>query len=289
MLYNEKHYTLITGGSSGIGRALAFECAARKMNLLLVALPGKELALTGKAIMKKHQVTVHTFETDLRKPESPEQVYKWCRENHFRVNMLINNAGVAGTSVFEESSIEYNDDRIQLNIRALVTLSHLFIPHMKTLPEAFILNVASLSAFYAIPYKSIYSASKAFVVSFSKSIREELRNTPVQVSVVCPNGVGTNQGTHTRIKAHGYKGRVTQISPENLARLSIKETLKGKRVIIPGRINRGLFILGNLIPGSIKQRLLAREFRKELKTRINGDRKKNLNDITTKVYSNQSL
>lgn len=289
MQEEEKKYTLITGGSSGIGRALAFECAAKKMNLILVALPGKELALTGKAIMKKHQVTVHTFETDLRKPESPEEVYKWCIDHNYKINMLINNAGVAGTAVFEESTIEYSDDRIQLNIRALVALTRLFIPHMKSFPKAYILNIASLSAFYAIPYKSIYSASKAFVVSFSKSVREELRNTPVRVSVVCPNGVRTNHGTHARINAHGYKGQITQISPENLARQAIKEALKGKRVIIPGRINRGLLILGNLIPGPLKQRILAREFRKELKTRINGERKKNLNKITTEVFSDQSL
>ncbi len=285
----EKQYTLITGGSSGIGRAMAFECAAKKMNLLLVALPGKELALTGKAIMKKHQVIVHTFETDLRKPESPEQVYKWCQENHFSVNMLINNAGVAGTSVFEESSIEYCDDRIHLNIRALVALTRLFIPHMKTLPNAYILNVASLSAYYAIPYKSIYSASKAFVLSFSKSIREELRKTPIQVSVVCPNGVRTNHGTHARISAHGFKGQVTQISPENLARLSINATLKGKRVIIPGRINRGLLVLGNMIPGILKQRLLALEFSKELKAGTNGRENKVIKEIVPEVVQNQSI
>ena len=257
-------YTLITGGSMGIGQAFAHECARRGMNLILVALPGRELKETAADIENKYNVLVHTLEIDLTEKEAPEMVYNWCTEHGFKINILINNAGIAGTAIFEDSPVEYTDLRIQLNIRALVLLTRYFIPHMKQFDKAYILNISSLSAFYAIPFKSIYSASKAFVLSFSKSLREELRNSPVRVSVVCPNGVHTNNGTFERIKSHGIMGKLTQIDRIKLAEYSLNQMFRGKTVIIPKGINRILLTIGHLTPGPLKQRLLKREFHKEI-------------------------
>ncbi len=248
----------------GIGQAFAHDCARRGMNLLLVALPGRELKETALELENTYKVTVHTLEIDLTEKEAPEMVYNWCMRHGFRVNILINNAGVAGTAIFEDSPIEYSDLRIQLNIRALVLLTRYFIPQMKQFEKSYILNVSSLSAYYAIPFKSIYSASKAFVLSFSKSLREELRNTPIHVSVVCPNGVQTNNGTFERIKSHGLMGKLTQIDRLKLAKFSLNLMFRGKTVIIPKRINKLLLTIGHLTPGAIKQRLLRREFSKEI-------------------------
>ena len=260
---NNKAFTLITGGSSGIGRAFAIECAKRGHNILLVAFPCPELKKTTNLIRNSYGAEVHYLAIDLTKPGAPRDTYNWCSENDYLVNILINNAGVAGSSEFESSTEEYNDQRIQLNIRALVLLSRLFLPGLKKFKQSFILNISSMSAFFAIPYKSVYSATKSFVFAFSCALRTELANTSVKVCVVCPAGIETNSGTHARIKAHGYMGAITRISSERLAFITLNRMFKGKAVIIPKRINVFICFLGKIVPVWLKQKILFHKFRKE--------------------------
>ena len=259
-------YTLVTGSSMGIGKALANECASKGMNLLLVSLPGQNLQDTANEFATKYNVKTHFLEIDLTQKESPQKIFNWCKKNNFAVNILINNAGAGGTTQFDASPIEYSDMRIQLNIRALVLLCRLFIPEMKKLDKAYILNVGSMSAFYPIAFKSVYSASKAFVVRFTLAINEELRGSSVKMSVVNPNGVQSNEGTESRIKAHGLKGKLTMVPIDKLAQVSIKRMLKGKVVILPGKIDRFLVVLGGLTPTKFKVKMLAKEFRKEIES-----------------------
>ena len=258
-------YTLVTGGSMGIGKAMAIECALRKHNILIVALPGPELEETTREIKEKFDVETDFFAIDLSESYAPEKVYLWCKKNNYQVNFLINNAGVAGSTSFEFSEPSYSDIRILVNVRALVLLTKYFIPMLKEQQKSYILNIGSLSAYYAIPYKAVYSSTKAFVLHFSMAIRQELRNSGISVCVVCPNGVHTNDGTFSRIKAHGLMGRLTQISADELARVTIKEVYSGKAVIIPKLINRFLLLLARFIPASLEQKILGREFEKEMK------------------------
>lgn len=257
-------YTLITGGSKGIGKAIALECASRKMNILIVALPDEDINLVSQEITQKFNVKSDYLGIDLTENDGPENVYKWCKQKKYNVNILVNNAGIAGSTIFENSSLEYSNTRIQLNIRALVLMTRLFIPDLKKSRSSYILNIGSLSAYYAIPYKSVYAASKAFVVSFSTAINDELKDTSVFVSVVCPNGVETNKGTFSRIKSHGMIGSLTKISPSKLARYSITKMFQKKVIIIPKRINRFLFFLEKIIPEKLLQQILLKEFQKEV-------------------------
>ena len=259
-----KIYTLITGSSSGIGKDLAKYCAGKGMNVLLVALPSSGLDEVNNYIINKYKVHSDFFETDLSTPDGPEKVLNWVKDKGYQVDFLINNAGIAGTSVFENSSLKYNDERIMVNIRALVLLTHLFLPLLKEHKKAYVLNVGSLAASYSIPYKSVYAASKAFVVNFSRALRTELKSTGIRISVVCPNGVRTNQGTNSRIESHGLKGRLTSVSSEEVSRISIEKTLKGKFLIIPGRINSILYAIGKVIPVCLQQKILFKEFQKEV-------------------------
>jgi hypothetical protein len=261
---NIETYTLITGGSSGLGRAFAEECAERGMNLILVALPDENLSHTSEYIKEKYKVKVWTYGINLSERDAPEKIYTFCEHHGLTVNMLINNAGVTGCTVFEKSSIEYNELRIQLNIRALILITRLFLPSMRKLDSAYILNVCSLAAFYAIPFKSVYSASKAFVLTFSKALREELRESPIKISVLCPSGIRTNVLSNARISTHGSKGRIFLVFPKKIAEISIKKLLKGNKIIIPGFMNKLILLLGKIIPEKIKQELLYREFQKEL-------------------------
>lgn len=256
-------YTLITGSSSGIGLSFAHECASRGMNLALVSLPGTGLPDRAQEISERYKVDVKYLEIDLTVFDAPLKVYSWCYNKNISVNFLINNAGLAGTSCFSDSDPEYSDKRILLNIRALTLLCRYFIPMLAQNNKSFILNVGSLSAFFSIPYKCVYSATKAYVLNFSKSLNIELKPKGISVSVVCPNGVETNEGTFARINSHKHWGRWTKIDSKKLAKISIDETFKGKRVIIPKMINRFLMITGRMIPSFIKLPFLEREFRKE--------------------------
>ena len=268
-MMDSDNYALITGSSRGIGKAFAMECASRGINVLLVSRSGNDLEETASLIREKYKVKVDSFPIDLAEKESPQKVYNWCRKMNYTIDILINNAGVGGTASFEESSVEYDDQRIQLNIRALVLMCKLFIPDMKRLKQAYILNVSSLSAFYSIPYKSVYAASKSFVLSFSKSISYELSGSSINVSTVCPNGVYTNEEIRSRINAHGLIGRLTSISTNRLAEISINAMFKAKAVIIPKPINKFLLFVHKITPGKIEQKLLLREFNKEVQASKN--------------------
>jgi short-subunit dehydrogenase len=264
-------FTLVTGASSGIGKEIAWYCGSIGMNLILVSLPDEKLDQVAAEIEEKHNVKTVFFETDLTKLDSPEELFNWTQTKGLDINILINNAGVAGASVFENSDIQYIDMRIMLNIRALVMLSRLFLPVLKTNQNSYILNVGSMAGFFPIPYKCIYSASKAFVLYFSKALRHELKGTGVSVSVLCPNGVRTNSTTNARINSHGIIGRWTELGAGQVAKKGIDGMLKHQLVIIPGKINYFLLLINRLLPASIQQKILSREFMKEVKATCNYD------------------
>ncbi|HOI88378.1 MAG TPA: SDR family NAD(P)-dependent oxidoreductase [Lentimicrobium sp.] len=258
------NHTLITGASSGIGKAIAWECAKRGMNLILVSLPGQELEAVARDLEVRYGIKTRYFETDLTKPDSPIHLFNETQSAGLDVNILINNAGVAGASYFDESSIEYIDERILLNIRALVVLTRLYLPVLCKHETSHILNVSSLAAFFFIPYKSVYSASKAFVLSFSRSLSGEVKHRGVRISVVFPNGVQTNSSTGLRIKSHGRIGRWTQISADKVARCAVDGMLKNRFYIIPGFASHLLLFLRMILPVPVQQRLISREFVKEV-------------------------
>ncbi|HUW93452.1 MAG TPA: SDR family NAD(P)-dependent oxidoreductase [Bacteroidales bacterium] len=262
-----KYFTLITGGSSGIGRSLAIECAGRGHNLLIASLPGPELSQTALEISGKYNVEVYTFAVDLTAADGPLHVYEWCVRENYAVSFLINNAGIAGAALFEQSEPEYTDTRILLNVRALALLTRYFLPMLRQCPAARILNISSLSGYFSIPYKSIYSASKAFVISFSGSLALELAETGIQVSVVCPNGVESNVSSSARINTHGLAGRLVKITSDRLAKITMDKVERGQEVIIPLFVNRLLMVISRLLPQRLTGRILMREFRNELRYR----------------------
>lgn len=258
-------FTLITGGSMGIGKALAIECARHGMNLLLVALPGPELEETASEIRADYSVYVDTLGIDLTLTASPQKVHKWCLDNNYTINILMNNAGIAGSAIFEKSSIEYSDERILLNIRALVILSRLFIPMLKQNKKGYILNTGSFSAYQPLAYKSVYAASKSFVHLFSLALNEELRDTSISVTVINPNGVRTNAGTLGRINSHGRLVQKTLIlDADKIAQIAVNGMLKGKKIIVPGFWNKCILQITRLLPVNFKVNKAARIMRKEI-------------------------
>jgi len=266
----KKPCVLITGGSEGIGKAIAIEFAKRQHDLVLVALPDKNLFECAKNIEKKYKVKVHPYATDLIEKGAPQRLYEWCVEQGISVNILVNNAGMGGTFIFEKSNISLFEKIIQLNIRPLISLSHLFIPGMKNHPKAYILNLGSIASFYPVPYKSIYAASKSFVHSFSMALREELRATSIKVSVLCPGPVATNEEVTARIKAKGRLGKLIKMSPGEVARIAVKGLLNGKAIIVPGLVNRFVLYFMKSIPFDLLLFLFIKTMRSEAQVAQNG-------------------
>jgi hypothetical protein len=122
-----------------------------------------------------------------------------------------------------------------------------------------------MSAFFSIPYKAVYSSSKAYVLNFTRALKAELRNSPVSISVLCPNGVQTNSGVGGRIKAHGWKGNLTTIAVDQLSKEAIDKMLKKQTVIIPGFPNKLLVLLNKITPRALCQYFVIKEFEKEVR------------------------
>lgn len=256
---------MVTGAGSGIGKAIARELASRHINVLLTALPGEGLAKYAADLARDYGVKTDSYEADLAEPDGPRKVYNWFVEGGFELFMLVNNAGMAGTAIFDESDDSYIDNRILVNVRALTFMMRYFIPGLKKQPRAYILNVSSLSAWYAIPFKALYSSTKAYVLNFSRAMRTELKDSSISISVLCPNGVRTNEGTFARIDSHGKKGRWTSVDVAEVARQAVAKTLRGRFLIIPGRINYFLLFLSRIMPRSLEQRILYKEFLGEVR------------------------
>ncbi|MFC4871937.1 SDR family NAD(P)-dependent oxidoreductase [Negadavirga shengliensis] len=256
-----KKFTLITGASMGIGKAFAFECASRGMNLLLIALPDDGLEETKKQINLRFSVEIITLAIDLRDHEAVRSLYDYCIQQNLVVNMLINNAGMGAGGKFEEISHEIYTDMLHLNIRALTMLTYHFLPMLKQHAPAFILNMSSMEANFPLPYKSVYTGTKNFVYAFSLALREELSHCNVKVSVLCPGPVLTNSDGLKRINAVGNRAKMIMLMPAEVAKIGVNNLLKGQGIVVPGKINWTIVKLMKLFPTGLKMKLLERLFR----------------------------
>jgi hypothetical protein len=253
---------LITGASQGIGKALAFECAKRKMNLFLVALPSSGLGDVSGKISEMYGVQVDYLETDLTHIESCGEVYRHTRSKGLNINVLINNAGIGYNGKIDAMPAENVDQMIMLNIRATTMMIHLYLADLMAQPKAYILNVGSMAAYSPLPGKCIYAASKAYVMFLSKALGKELRKSGVSVTSVYPYGVMTNDMVKERINKSGFLAKSAVVEAEKVAVVSIDGMLNGKSILIPGKIGKVLFYTGYLMPQGLVLKIMEREFRK---------------------------
>jgi short-subunit dehydrogenase len=180
------YYTLITGASSGIGLELAKICARHKQNLILVARSKPALDLVANELRETCSVKVEVFPMDLSQEASPTLLFDQLLAMHLMINVLINNAGFGDHGRFVQSDWTRQKEMIQVNVMALTQLTHLFLPRMIANQNGKILNVASVAAFQPGPLMSVYYATKAFVLSFSEALAEELIDSGVTVTALCP-------------------------------------------------------------------------------------------------------
>ncbi|MCW3467187.1 SDR family NAD(P)-dependent oxidoreductase [Chitinophaga nivalis] len=260
---SELHYTLITGASSGLGREFAIQVAKAGRNIILIALPGGATRLLARSLVAECGVDVKVFEFDLTDSIELRYHINYIIQ-HYRIDFLINNAGVGGTSAMINTSLERIDQIIQLNVRSMALLTHLLIPHLLKNERSYIMNISSMAAFTPIAYKTVYPASKAFISSFSLGLREELAGTGLSVSVVYPGPIMTNSNTTRRVISQGRKGKIGLLSTTRIASIALRRTLQQQPTIIPGFMNRLNHLLMGILPMRLKLRIVSREVKKEI-------------------------
>ncbi|MBX7182029.1 MAG: SDR family oxidoreductase [Bacteroidia bacterium] len=231
------NFTLVTGASKGLGKAFAYECAERGMNLLLTARSLHLLEPIAEDIRKKGLV-VHTHSCDLLDHVAYRKIFDWINDEGFQVNMLINNAGMGFYGKFDEQSLEKHLEVMHLNMDAMVKMAHAFLNHSPKTQRRYLLNVSSMGAYLPVPYMSIYAASKAFMLSFSNSIRHELKDENVYVTALCPGGIETDFFGPAQMDEVAKRNAKFMDSPEFVVKTALDALMKGKREIVPGITNK---------------------------------------------------
>jgi len=185
-------FALITGGGKGIGKCIATELAKRNYPLLLVARDEKSLQEHTTTLSNIYGVAAHYLALDLGKVGATQTLMDWIHSNNYHVGILVNNAGYGLSGPFTKYSANEHLEMMRLNMDVPVSLTSALLPMLTKNAPSYILNVASSAAYQAVPGLTAYAASKSFVLSFSRGLRHELKNSGVSVTAVSPGSTDTN-------------------------------------------------------------------------------------------------
>ena len=232
-----KKTVLITGASNGLGVEFAKIHAAKGDNLVLVARGKDKMNLLKTEIEKRHDVSVYVIGRDLSETGAPKTIYNELKSQNIKIDYLINNAGFGDFGLFEKSNWEKQLQMINLNITAVAYFTRLFLPDMIKNKYGKILNIASTASFQPGPTMSVYFASKAFVLSFSEAIANELKGSGVTVTALCPGATATGFKTAASLdNSNLFKGAIA--TSKSVAEYGYKAMMKGKTVVIHGLMNK---------------------------------------------------
>ncbi|MEH2042683.1 SDR family NAD(P)-dependent oxidoreductase [Nostoc sp.] len=253
---------LITGASSGIGKAFAQELAARKTNLVLVARSEDKLSQLAKQLQEQHNIQVDVIVKDLTEPNAAASVFEITKAKELTIDLLINNAGFGSYGDFAEVDGEKQVKIVQLNILALVDLTHQFLPLMRQRRSGSIINVSSITAFQPIPYLSVYAASKAFILSFSEALWAENHQYGVRILVTCPGPIETNFFAEANFPP-ALAGSADKVySSEKVVLESLEALEKGYPTVISSDSTTQIRSkLSRLVPRKLLLNMLAKRFK----------------------------
>ncbi len=241
---------LITGASSGLGKAFAKLYAKEGCNLLLVGTNQERLEETRKEALEINEgLVVDYLVCDLSQKEELKRLYNYTIINDYFVNKLINNAGFGDRCDFKNMDIDFELKMTEVNCNAPLYLSRVFLDNMLKNNEGLIINVASIAGLYPGPFMSTYHCTKAFLVNFSEAITYELKDTKIKVFTLCPGPFNSRFVE----KAHNdftFKKK-KPIEAMDVATKALKKVKKGKKMLIVGFKNRFEFFLSRLVPRSL--------------------------------------
>ncbi|UAA37752.1 SDR family oxidoreductase [Paraneptunicella aestuarii] len=228
---------LITGASSGIGECLAEQCAKHKIDLVLTARSEDKLQALSERLVSQYGVQCHVITSDLSAVDGVQKLVDELDKLNCQVDYLINNAGFGDFGFFVDSDLAKQKQMMMLNMVALTELTHRLLPAMKARGNGKILNVASTASFMPGPYMSVYYATKAYVLSFSEAIANELQGTGVTVTALCPGPTASGFQDAAEMNKSGLVKMLPMPTSEQVAEYGFNAMMKGKRVAIHGAMN----------------------------------------------------
>ncbi len=241
---------LITGASGGLGRVLAAECSQRDYNIFLTDINERGLLSLKNGLERQYKVYITTKACDLTSTESVDELMSYIDSQGIHFDMLINVVGVDFEGDFLGQDREKITKIVSINNEATLRITHGILSRRRPDRKFTLIFVSSLASMYPMPLKATYAASKRFLLDFALALRQELKSQNVNVLTLCPAGLVTTEKAISGIAAQGFWGNVTTKPLEVVARKTITHALKGKSIYIPGILNRGLSLLGKIIPRS---------------------------------------
>lgn len=247
---------IITGASSGIGRALARAFARNGHPVLAVARRGARLQALCQEMADERAAAVHCLPLDITSPGASQALFEESVRIFGKVHVLINNAGMSPYQEFHELSGEHVRQIIALNIQALTELCHCFMPHMLAHGEpSRVVNVGSVGGYAPLPKFAVYTGSKHYVRVFTNLLYREYRKSNIRVSALHPGGTLTEFPLLAGEQVTPF-GRKAMQTPEQVAEIAYPAILKGKRVIVPGTLNKLAVLVGKLLPFPLAIRVM---------------------------------
>jgi len=256
----QRKTALVTGASSGIGREIAELCARDGYDLILVARREERLRELQETWTARHAIEVRIVAMDLSDATAPQKLFNELTGTS--VDVLVNNAGFATYGPFVESDVASQVEMVQVNVLTLTHLTRLFLPSMVRRGEGHILNLASMAAFVPGPLMAVYYSTKAYVLSFSEALSEELRGSGVTVTAFCPGPTATEFQARARLERSGLL-RIAQADVGPIAEAGYRAMKEGKAVAVPGTLNKITTLLIRVAP-----RFLVRRVVKKLQSQV---------------------
>ena len=262
---NSQKFALITGATSGIGYELAKLFAKEGINLVLVARNEENLKKTAHELRQETDIEVHSIAADLFEPGAAKQVYDQVKETGITIEYLVNNAGQGEWGRFFRTDLDRDIDIVQLNIVALISLTKYFLQEMVSRNSGRILQLASAFSKTPAPYAAVYAASKAFVLSFSEALVNELEETEVTVTALLPNATDTDWFHKAKAENTVTYKEGPLYDPAEVAAAGYKGLMNGDAKVEPGFMNKFQNALGTILPDSATAAMAEKQMESSMK------------------------
>jgi uncharacterized protein len=253
-------WALVTGASAGIGQALARELASAGTNLILTARRQDRLDQFASELRSAHNVRTEVFAADLAQLRAPEEIFAFTQGRGLTVDLLINNAGFGQYGEVSQAEPQRLLDMVQVNCSAVVHLTRLYLPAMLARRSGNILILASTASFQAVPYISVYAATKAFDLLFAEGLAEEVRPHGVRVCALCP---GSTESEFHQVAGQGHLkfAEPRRETAEKVARVGLAALAAGKSSVISGGGNAFGVVMQRFVPRSLVTRIAGGMFK----------------------------
>jgi hypothetical protein len=252
------NWALVTGASAGIGREFCLQLAAAGLNLVLVARTEKSLESLGAELSKRHGIQTFALATDLSRPNAAAELRSRVASQGFKIRLLINNAAFGRWGRFEASPAECYEEMIRLNSTAVASMCHHFLPDLTSFPTSAIINVCSPAALQPMPFLAVYSATKAFVHSFSQALYGEWSDRGVLVQTLYPGPTATEFDA----KAGAYASVLTERgSPEPVVKASLSRLVQDNPLVVTAKGTYQQRFFAGLFPAKMVIRQVGKMFR----------------------------